>query len=121
MLLGRFHPSRRQDWRDLYHFAFPQLPVAIAVGGVTTFVLVLLFTSPIGRLRAAARQLAQGNLSARVDKKLGGSTLLQGNEFHALNHDSNYMAERLEALVMRNVCSSAMSRTNCAPRSPDST
>ena len=47
-------------------FSFPQLPVAIVVGGLTTFVLVLLFTRPVVRLRKAARELAMGKLSARV-------------------------------------------------------
>ena len=60
-------PSHRPQNRwNFLHFAFPQLPVAILVGGLTTFVLVLLFTRPLVRLRKAARELAGGNLSARV-------------------------------------------------------
>ena len=40
-LLSRPHVPENHDWyNDLLHFAFPQLPVAIAIGGATTFVLV---------------------------------------------------------------------------------
>lgn len=86
----------RRRW-ELLHFAFPQLPVAIAVGGLTTFVLVLLFTRPLVRLRRAARQLAEGNLSARVEES--SSTRPHADEFQGLVHDFNHMAERLESLV----------------------
>ena len=83
----------------LYHFMFPQLPVAIAVGGVTTFILVLLFSRPLVRLRKAARQLAEGDLSARVDEGASGSLNPRSDEFQGLVHDFNHMAERLESLV----------------------
>ena len=74
------------------------LPVAIAVGGLTTFVLVLIFTRPVIRLRNAANQLARGKLSTRV-KETRWSGFLEGEEFVALVHDFNHMAERLESLV----------------------
>jgi two-component system sensor histidine kinase CpxA len=99
-LLSRPHAPESHDWyHDLLHFAFPQLPVAIAVGGATTFVLVLLFTQPLVKLRKAARELAQGNLRTRVAEPASQSKLFQGDEFHALVHDFNHMAERLESLV----------------------
>lgn len=109
------HRERHTRFGDLLHFAFPQLPVAIAVGGATTFVLVLLFTRPVINLRRAARQLAQGNLAARVKERSPASpgsrspgslgTGLRpwgsgGDEFDALVHDFNHMAERLESLVI---------------------
>lgn len=85
---------------DLLHFAFPQLPVAIAIGGLTTFVLVLVFTRPVARLRKAARELAHGNLATRVKEgPPSRAGILRGDEFHALVHDFNHMAERLESLV----------------------
>jgi len=83
----------------LLHFAFPQLPVAIAVGGLTTFVLVLLFSRPLVRLRKAARQLAAGNLGARVEESASAAARAHSDEFHGLVHDFNHMAERLESLV----------------------
>ena len=83
----------------LVFFAFPQLWVAIIVCGATTFVLVLLLIRPIGRLRIAARKLANGELSTRVPKPDGEARLLGGDEIQGLVHDFNYMAERLEHLV----------------------
>lgn len=94
---GRFQPH---SWyEDLLHFAFPQLPVFIAVGGSTTFVLVLLFTRPVVRLRRAARELAQGNLSARAHEAPSRLRIFQEDEFEALIRDFNHMAERLQSLV----------------------
>jgi len=89
-------PPRRSPF---LHFAFPQLPVAIAVGGVTTFVLVLLFSRPIVRLRKAARKLAEGDLSARVEESQAAASRAHSDEFQGLVHDFNHMAERLESLV----------------------
>jgi two-component system, OmpR family, sensor histidine kinase CpxA len=99
--LPRDRGHQHHTWySDLLHFAFPQLPVAIAVGGLTTFVLVLVFTRPVVRLRKAARELAHGNLSARVKEAPPPQPgIFRGDEFHALVHDFNHMAERLESLV----------------------
>lgn len=93
--------DRHHTWYgDLLHFAFPQLPVAIAIGGLTTFVLVLVFTRPVIRLRKAARELAHGKLETRVkEAPPSRAGILRGDEFHALVHDFNHMAERLESLV----------------------
>jgi two-component system sensor histidine kinase CpxA len=90
--------QQRRWYDDLLRFANPQLPVAIAVGGLTTFVLVLIFTRPVIRLRNAAKQLARGKLNTRV-KETRWSGFLEGEEFVALEHDFNHMAERLESLV----------------------
>ena len=100
VLLSQPHKPEHHTWyQDMLHFAFPQLPVAIAVGGVTTFVLVLLFSRPLVRLRKATRQLAQGDLSTRVSRAAPQSGTIKGDEFEALAHDFNHMAERLESLV----------------------
>ncbi len=99
--LPRDRGRQHHTWYgDLLHFAFPQLPVAIAIGGLTTFVLVLVFTRPVARLRKAARELARGNLGTRVKEPPPSQPgLFRGDEFHALVHDFNHMAERLESLV----------------------
>ncbi len=99
-LLGRPHVERPHSLLDdLVHFASPTLPVAIVVGGLTTFVLVLFFTRPIAGLRKAARELAHGNLKARVQEPVRRSRFSSGDEFHGLLRDFNHMAERLESLV----------------------
>lgn len=98
--ISRQHKPDHISWyRDLLHFSFPQLPVAIVVCGVTTFILVLLLSRPIARLRAAASQLALGNLRARVVWPGPKGRIFRGDEIQALVHDFNYMAERLESLV----------------------
>jgi two-component system, OmpR family, sensor histidine kinase CpxA len=84
---------------DMVHFAFPQMWVAIVVCGATTFVLVLLLIRPIGRLRVAARKLANGELATRIPRPDGETRLFAGDEIEGLVHDFNYMAERLEHLV----------------------
>ena len=99
-LLIRPHVPMNPSWTDdLRHFSFPQLPVAIVVGGLTTFVLVLLFTRPIVRLSKAARELAMGKLSTRVVWPVSKSRMFEKDEISALIHDFNHMAERLESLV----------------------
>ena len=99
-LLSRPHvPHSPNLSQDLLHFAFPQLPVAIVVGGLTTFALVLLFTRPVIRLRKAARELAIGKLNARVAWPRSQAAIFAGDEIDALMHDFNHMAERLESLV----------------------
>jgi len=96
---GLSHGLLASWFHDILHFAFPQLPVAIVVGGLTTFALVLLFTRPVARLRTAARALASGKLNARVAWPVSQSRVFAGDEIHALMHDFNHMAERLESLV----------------------
>ena len=91
--------GNRHWWRDLVHFAFPQLWVAIVVCGAVTFVLVLLLIRPIGKLRVAARSLANGELATRVPEPDGEERLFGGDEIQGLVRDFNYMAERLERLV----------------------
>ncbi len=66
---------------------------------IATFVLVLLVTRPIVRLRKAAHELAQGNLSARVTGSDSQVRLFEGDEIQALVHDFNHMAERVDSLV----------------------
>lgn len=99
-LLSRPHTPEKTNWaQDLLRFSFPQLPVAIVVGGIATFVLVLLVTRPVARLRKAAHELAQGNLNARVVGPGSQLRIFEGDEIQALVHDFNHMAERLESLV----------------------
>lgn len=93
------HREQHTWYGDLFHFAFPQLWVAIAIGGLMTFVLVLLFTRPLARLRTAARELATGKLTARVAWPGARYRLFARDEIHALMHDFNHMAERLQSLV----------------------
>jgi two-component system sensor histidine kinase CpxA len=101
LLLSRPHVPRKPNLsRDLLSYSFPQLPVAIIVGGLTTFALVLLVTFPVVRLRKAARELAMGKLNTRVVWPKAQARFFAGDEIDALIHDFNHMAERLESLVV---------------------
>jgi two-component system sensor histidine kinase CpxA len=74
----------------------------IEVSAVVTFFLAILIVLPLRRLRAAARQIADGNLSARV--KAGFFSRMMArirlrDDIDGLMHDFNAMAERLQSLV----------------------
>jgi two-component system sensor histidine kinase CpxA len=98
-LISHPHTANTFGVHDLLHFAYPQLPVGIVVFGATTFILVLLVVRPIGRLRSAARKLANGELATRVAEPDGEERLFGGDEIQGLVHDFNHMAEQLERLV----------------------
>jgi two-component system sensor histidine kinase CpxA len=67
----------------------------LAVAGALCFWVARQITSPIDRLRAAAREIANAHLDARVDK----SILARGDELADLGSDFDRMAERIDTLV----------------------
>jgi two-component system sensor histidine kinase CpxA len=69
--------------------------LAILISGVICYLLTLYLTRPILRLRAAARELAAGNLGARA----GGDMENRRDELGQLIRDFNQMAERIEILL----------------------
>lgn len=72
-----------------------QTVVLLVFGGAVCFLLARSFSKPLQQLRATSRQIAQGNLSARVGAHLGRP----GNEIADLARDFDTMAERMEGLV----------------------
>jgi two-component system sensor histidine kinase CpxA len=85
----------RPQIRFLTWAAMQRLFIAVPISGLVCFVLARYLTAPITRLRTAAQQIAQGNLSARAGDKTGRS----GDEVGQLVGDFNHMAERLEILI----------------------
>ena len=83
--LGPSAPPRR------WHIAWA---LALLVSGGICYLLTRYLTGPILRLRAAARRLATGELTARA-----AVAKPRGDEIGELVHDFNFMAERVEALV----------------------
>jgi len=69
--------------------------LAILISGVICYLLTRYITRPILRLRAAARELAAGNLGARA----GGDMERRRDELGQLIRDFNQMAERIEVLL----------------------
>jgi two-component system, OmpR family, sensor histidine kinase CpxA len=67
---------------------------ALMVSGAICYLLTRYLTAPVLGLRAAARRLAGGDLTARA-----GDTTPRRDEIGELVGDFNFMAERVEALV----------------------
>ncbi len=73
----------------------PGLIIAVISSGLVCYVLAWFLTMPIVRLRAATRQLAAGDLTARA----GAPHVTRRDEVAGLMRDFDGMAERLENLV----------------------
>jgi two-component system sensor histidine kinase CpxA len=73
----------------------PALIILVISSGIVCYFLAWYLTKPIVRLRAAARQLASGDLSARSGAPATGKR----NEVAGLMRDFDAMAERLETLM----------------------
>jgi two-component system sensor histidine kinase CpxA len=73
----------------------PGLIIGVITSGLVCYFLAWYLTKPIVRLRAATRQLAAGDLTARS----GAAGSKRGDEVAGLVRDFDAMAERLEMLV----------------------
>jgi len=73
----------------------PGLIIAVISSGLVCYLLAWFLTMPVVRLRAATRQLAAGDLSARA----GAPSARRRDEVAGLMRDFDAMAERLENLV----------------------
>ncbi len=65
------------------------------IAGIVCFWLAKYLTSPIGKLQAATRRFANGDLKVRVGSHVGG----RRDEIAQLAHDFDVMAARIEALI----------------------
>ena len=85
-------PPRTPPW-----FAHPMLHLLtiILTGGLFCYWLARYLTSPVTKLRAATKELAKGNLSARVLPTLGS----RRDELTLLAADFDEMAEKIQSLV----------------------
>jgi signal transduction histidine kinase len=73
----------------------PGLIIGVISSGLVCYLLAWFMTQPIARLRTATRQLAAGDLTAR----LGAPANRRRDEVAGLMRDFDAMAERLEMLV----------------------
>jgi two-component system sensor histidine kinase CpxA len=69
--------------------------LALCLSGLICYLLTRYLTRPIMNLRAAARKLAAGDLSARAGPAMGG----RRDEIGELVQDFDQMAERIEGLL----------------------
>ena len=76
-------------------FPFTGLIIGVITSGLVCYLLAWYLTKPIVRLRMATRQLAAGDLTARIGAPAG----VRSNEVAGLMHDFDAMAERIETLL----------------------
>lgn len=74
---------------------FSGLIIGLLSSGIICYLLSWYLTKPIVKLRAAARQIAAGDLAARA----GAPSLARRDEVAGLMRDFDAMAERLETLL----------------------
>lgn len=74
---------------------FLQILAVIFTAGLGCYALALYLSSPISKLRAATKKLANGNLQARVGDQVGN----RHDELTDLARDFDEMAERIENLI----------------------
>lgn len=72
-----------------------QILAVVLTAGLVCYALAISLSSPIRKLRTATRQLAAGDLSARVASKIRN----RSDDVAYLASDFDNMAERLEALI----------------------
>jgi two-component system, OmpR family, sensor histidine kinase CpxA len=82
-----------------YREILPRLLIGLIISVLVTFGITMVITRPIGSLREAAKQLAEGNLNARAKWPKGSRKSKSGDELWGLVYDFNDMADRLESLV----------------------
>jgi len=84
------HPPPAFFFHPLLH-----LSAIILMGGLFCYGLARYLTSPVTRLRAATREFASGNLSARVGPTMGS----RRDELVSLAVDFDEMAEKIQSLI----------------------
>lgn len=94
-IVGKWPPRPQRTWSLFPRDFGLRLAVSLVIGGIICYGLAWHLTAPIRRLRRATRQLAAGNLSARV----GAGPGRRRDEIADLGRDFDRMAERIEALV----------------------
>ena len=92
-----FHPPPGQGGFFSFFLNGPEfhMIVLLLIAGIVCFKLAKSFSTPLARLRTISRQIASGNLSARV----GIDLAKPGSEIGDLARDFDHMAERMEGLV----------------------
>jgi signal transduction histidine kinase len=85
-----FRPPPLNPWSFI-----PRILAVLLTAGVLCYLLARYIVSPVGKLRAVTRQVAGGDLSARVGPLLGR----RRDELADMGRDFDAMAERIESLV----------------------
>ncbi len=91
---------KRSVWRHLGRRVVGFLLLMAVVGGVINFVVLRMVTVPIGRLVETVRQLAAGQLGARVESKGSAEFEFLGREINQLS-EALQTADRYRSMQMR--------------------
>lgn len=92
VLIAQWERPRAANFFPLSQAQILRILAVIFTAGLVCYALARYLTSPIFKLRSAARQVAGGNLHTRLD-------IRRGDEFGALAREFNEMAERIESLL----------------------
>ena len=95
IIVGKWPPRPQRTWSFFPRDFGLRLVVSLVIGGVICYGLAWHLTAPIRHLRRATRQLAAGNLAARV----GARPVRRRDEIADLGRDFDRMAEQIQALV----------------------
>ncbi|HET6891797.1 MAG TPA: ATP-binding protein, partial [Pyrinomonadaceae bacterium] len=88
-------PMRKRSAHAHYTEGLLHMIGVAFVGALFCYWLARYLTSPVTKLRAATRELAGGNLSARVGPSMGN----RQDELTSLGADFDLMAEKIESLI----------------------
>jgi|GEM_PF-40808 len=88
-------PNRERIFTFFYRTLSLRFLVFLPIAGIICYLLARSFSAPLDRLRRISRQIAEGDLAARVGVSLGRP----GNEIGDLGRDFDLMAERMESLI----------------------
>ncbi len=94
--VGDLPPGPFADWGVQPYRIVIRWVVVVSVAGIVCYGLALYLTGPLRKLRASARQLADGNLAVRVPSAVRN----RRDEMGDLGRDFDFMAERVESLVV---------------------
>lgn len=95
LLIRMTDPPARTQMADLINDRITWTLLALVVSAILSLALASSLARPLRRLRSASRELARGQLEARVAQ----SVVRRADDIGQLGHDFNHMAERIQGLI----------------------
>jgi len=95
IIFGQMPPGPMEEMFNRPKIIIARVGLVILVAGMVCYGLASYLTRPLRRLRQAARQLAEGDLTVRTGKAVG----CRHDEIGELGRDFDFMAEELESLM----------------------
>lgn len=95
LLIRMTDPPARTQMLDLINDRITWTLLALIVSAILSLALANSLSRPLRLLRSASRNLARGQLEARVAQ----SVVRRADDIGQLGHDFNHMAERIQGLI----------------------